>query len=111
VFAPVYESKLVHVKVVAQLLGDYNRNSTVYAADHVVWRKPPGQAVTPLSCADGDGDGTIDNDDYNVWRARFGQTAGSGAGASANAAVPEPATLAMLIVAAVGIRLRRRQIA
>ncbi len=36
--------------------------------------------------------------DYDVWRAHFGQTAGSGSGASANAAVPEPATLMLLML-------------
>ena len=49
--------------------------------------------------------------DYNVWRANFGEPGGSGSGASANTNVPEPATLMMLIVAAVGIRLRHRGIA
>ena len=46
--------------------------------------------------------------DFNIWRANFGQTAGSGSGASANATVPEPATLVMLIVTAAGVSTRRR---
>ena len=42
---------------------------------HVVWRKTLGtNGVTPYSGADGDGDGTIDQDDYGVWRDHFGQT-------------------------------------
>ena len=49
--------------------------------------------------------------EYNIWRAHFGQTAGSGSGDSANTTVPEPATSVLLIVAALGIRLRGRHIA
>jgi hypothetical protein len=85
---------LIHVPAAAALPGDYNNNGTVDAADYVVWRKTDGSAAG-----------------YNAWRAHFGQTAGSGAGDNANAVVPEPTTLVILIVAAFGIRLRRRQIA
>jgi probable HAF family extracellular repeat protein len=77
--------------------GDFNHDGTVDAADYVVWRKNPGGIYT--------------QNDFNTWRANFGQTAGSGSIAAANATVPEPTTLVMLIVATVGIRLRRRQIA
>ena len=78
----------------ASIPGDYNNNGTVDAADYVVWRKTNG---TPAG--------------YNLWRANFGQTAGSGAGANASAAVPEPATLVLLIFAAAGWCLWRRRIA
>src|SRR5262249_31257435 len=49
------------------LMGDYNHNSIVDAADYVVWRKGLGTIYTQA--------------DYNVWRARYGQTSGSGSGA------------------------------
>jgi hypothetical protein len=56
-------------------------NSVVDAADYVLWRKALGTLGLPAySGADGDGDGTIDQDDYGVWRANFGQT------------IPPPAT-------------------
>jgi hypothetical protein len=65
------------------LLGDYNLNGVVDAADYVVWRKTLGGTnVSAYSGADGDGDTTIDQDDYVVWRTHFGQTLpppGSGA--------------------------------
>jgi hypothetical protein len=77
----------------ATLLGDYNRNGIVDAADYVVWRQGLGT--------------TFNQEDYNVWRAHFGRTAGSGAGAAVNAAIPEPATL-LLIILAVGCCLLRR---
>ena len=74
--------------------GDFNGNGTVDAADYVTWRKGIGVATT--------------QENYNLWRAHFGQTAGSGSVAGANAAVPEPTTLLTLIVAAAGVSTRRR---
>jgi uncharacterized delta-60 repeat protein len=71
------------------LLGDYNLNNVVDAADYIVWRKSLNtMGVTPFSGADGNGDGTVDEDDYGVWREHFGQTspppaAGGAAGAAA----------------------------
>jgi hypothetical protein len=74
--------------------GDYNQDGIVDAADYVVWRKT---------------DGTQEG--YDSWRANFGGLAGSGSVASADATVPEPTTLMMFIVAAVGIHLRRCNVA
>jgi hypothetical protein len=76
--------------------GDYNQNGIVDAADYVVWRKGLGTTYTQT--------------DYDVWRAHFGQTAGSGLGASVNAAVPEPATVALLIVGILAMSSARRVI-
>jgi hypothetical protein len=76
------------------LAGDFNNNGTVDAADYTVWRKGLGTTYT--------------QNDFNVWRANFGQTAGIGAIGGANATVPEPTTLAMLVVSAVGVSTRRR---
>jgi hypothetical protein len=75
------------------LPGDYNNNGIVDAADYVLWRKGLGTTSTP--------------NDYNVWRANFGHTAGSGSGATASSAVPEPTTLVLLTFAVVGGCLRR----
>jgi hypothetical protein len=55
-------------------LGDYNKDDVVNAADHVVWRKMFDSGTAAYSPADGDGDGTIDQDDYDVWRVHFGET-------------------------------------
>jgi predicted outer membrane repeat protein len=58
-----------------QLVGDYNRNGTVDAADYVLLRNSMGATgVTPYSGADGDGDGVIGQGDYNVWRSHFGNS-------------------------------------
>lgn len=69
--------------------GDYNGNGVVDAADYVVWRNGgPLQnevaSVTP---------GTVTAEDYDAWRARFGNISASGSGSGA--AVPEPAALGL----------------
>jgi hypothetical protein len=82
---------------ISDLPGDFNHDSTVDAADYIVWRKNPGGIYT--------------SNDYNIWRANFGQPAGSGSSTVANAAVPEPSTLVMLVLAAAGVYSRRRRAA
>jgi uncharacterized protein YjbI with pentapeptide repeats len=76
-------------QVVPELPGDFNSDGAVDAADYVVWRKTGGAP-----------------EDYNTWRAHFGQTTGSGSVAGVNAAVPEPTTLALLMLAVAGWYLR-----
>ena len=85
-FEVIYNPKSVVLQVIESnvLLGDYNFDGTVDAADYVVWRKGL--------------DTTYMQDDYDVWRTHFGQTAGSGSGSFDNNFVPEPTSAAMLIV-------------
>jgi hypothetical protein len=91
----IYNPQSVVLTIAAAALpGDFNGNGGVDAADYVVWRKGLGTTYT--------------QNDYNIWRAHFGQTSGGGAGASVNAAVPEPATLLLLMFAAAGWCLWRR---
>ena len=75
-------------------------------------RKSVGQTGAGLA-ADGDGSSTIDDGDYAVWRAHFGQTAGSSAsaGGSASGAVPEPTSRLMLIIGMLAVFFRRRAVA
>jgi hypothetical protein len=72
----------------AGVLGDYNNNGVVDAADYVVWRDNPASLQN-----EGTSPGVVDQEDYNFWRSRFGANAGSGAAA----AVPEPTTLVLMI--------------
>jgi hypothetical protein len=88
------------------LLGDYNNNGVVDAADYVLWRSNQGTSNVLANDAIG---GRIGAAQYDQWRAHFGQTAGSGAGAIASAAVPEPASAVMLMFAAVVQGLWRRR--
>jgi hypothetical protein len=73
------------------LLGDYNENGTVDAADYVLWRE------NNINGQQG----------YADWRANFGRAAG--AGGFAQNSVPEPAAAALLVLGgwlAIGLRLR-----
>jgi hypothetical protein len=87
------------VASISDLPGDFNHDGTVDAADYIVWRKGIGVAPT--------------QDNYNLWRANFGQTyfTGTGASTDANATVPEPAAVVMLMFAAASWCLRRRRTA
>lgn len=64
------------------LIGDYNGDLTVNAADYTVWRNTLGAFVDEYDGADGNGNGEIDRPDFDVWKSRYGDTLqGMGAGA------------------------------
>jgi hypothetical protein len=85
--------------------GDYNANGLVDAADYVIWRKNSGTAFQLTNEVAGTTPGQVTTDDYDAWRARFGNTSGSGLGA---ASVPEPsAALIAICFLGAGVMLRR----
>ena len=76
------------------LLGDFNGDLKVDAADYTVWR---------------DGLGTLyDQDDYDDWKSNFG--AGTGSGSAAVGAVPEPTSIALVLVGLAGLAVGRRRV-
>jgi hypothetical protein len=78
--------------VITGLPGDYNRNGVVDTADWVVWMKLRNTAVPIYTLADGNGDGFVDDDDYDIYVENFGETfPGAGGGAEAlQASADEP---------------------
>jgi hypothetical protein len=73
-----------------ELLGDYNLNGEVSAADYTVWRNALGTSgLTPYSGADGSGDGTIGPEDYGIWKAHYGETIEQGTGSGGSAEVDQ----------------------
>jgi fibronectin-binding autotransporter adhesin len=80
--------------------GDYNNNGIVDAGDYVIWRKLNGQAVALQNEVSGTTPGQVTQEDYNAWRARFGNPPGSGSSLGGTA-VPEPGSV-MLMMFAVG---------
>jgi hypothetical protein len=56
-----------------------------------------GVVDDPGDGADGNRNGTVDPDDYNVWRTNFGRVfTGATSGTSAGALVPEPTTCGLV---------------
>ena len=53
------------------IMGDYNGNGLVDAADYGLWRKTMGQTGIGLA-ADGNSNNLVDAGDYSVWRSNFG---------------------------------------
>lgn len=100
-------NSLIKLKVTAPgsgVDGDYNGNDVVDAADYVLWRNGGPLQHDPTL-------GVQDPDDYDFWRAHFGETfPGSGAGLGESAAVPEPATAVLLLFGVLALGLRRRAV-
>jgi hypothetical protein len=86
------------------ILGDYNLNGGVDAADYVMWRSEENQST--LLAADGDFNHTVATGDYGVWRTNFGLLAGP-ASSLEGSEVPEPPAALLLLVAIPGIVWRR----
>lgn len=90
----------------SELLGDFNDDQIVDAADYTVWR----DALASAGTLDNDGDtGIADAGDYDDWKNNFGATSFTTVSAGA---VPEPASAALLglaIVSAFSLN-RRRQV-
>jgi len=90
----------------ADLAGDMNADGRVDVADYVAWRNGLGTKYGPQG--------------YDVWRAHFGETSGSAAGSGTvvfsgagssvgSAGVPEPSCM-ILVFAAAGFLLSRRNL-
>jgi len=95
------------------MLGDYNRDGMINAADYTVWFNNKGQTGTEENHPDADGnhDFVVNQSDYLVFKGNFAGPStdgllGSNAVASGSA-VPEPAT--WLLVAACSLLLPGRK--
>ncbi|WP_197531224.1 PEP-CTERM sorting domain-containing protein [Posidoniimonas corsicana] len=90
------------------LVGDYNDDGVVDAADYTVWRDALGTSTTLPNRDPGLG-GVVGADDYNAWRDNYGL---SSAPEGTTGTVPEPlgvALLAVVSVAAMASRSTRRR--
>jgi autotransporter-associated beta strand protein len=86
------------------LIGDYNDNGVVDAADYTVWRDSLGTGFV-LPNRDPANMGNVSADDYTSWVNNFGATAGaaSGGAAGAQGGVPEPSSLVLILGMLVGL--------
>ena len=95
------------------LLGDYNGDLKVSAADYTVWRDTLGTFVEFGAGADGSFNGRVDYPDFEVWKSQYGQQL-LGASFASGMLVPEPRVAglgiaALLMAAAMGRRPCRQQ--
>jgi hypothetical protein len=105
-------SRMGFVEYIATLVGDFNNDNSVNAADYTVWRNNLGimGGATP-SQGDANGDGNVTEADYTLWKAHYGEQLGGGAGALSGLGAPEPNSAVLLLLAGVavsGIRIRAR---
>jgi hypothetical protein len=77
------------------LPGDYNGDNIVNAADYTVWRNNLNSSAT---LPNDETPGSVDDDDYGVWKAHFGESL-PGSGSAALSPVPEPSIVAVLTAA------------
>jgi hypothetical protein len=91
------------------LLGDYNNNGFVDAADYTVWRDTQGQTGEGLD-ADSDNSNSIDDVDYDAWRDNFGYSRYNLPPAGGNASgVPEPSSVLLVAFALGTLYVSRRR--
>ena len=91
----------------AALLGDYNGNDEVDAADYTVWRDALDAGATEL--LNDPTPGVVNESDFTFWREHFGESLGSGA-ASLSATVPEPSSLLLALTCLMLLPLTRAQL-
>jgi hypothetical protein len=92
------DAMLFNLSATPLMPGDYNGDGLVDDQDFNVWKESFG---TENLVADGNGDFVVDSADYVVWR----KHASTGAGSATN--VPEPAAAALLFVASILSRWSR----
>ncbi len=97
-----FAGTLTTVTPQAVLVGDYNSNGFVDAADYVIWRKTLGTNYDLPNRALGI-TGDVSPDDFTAWRASFGNITGASASGAAEtfSAIPEPTGLSLVVISTV----------
>jgi Dockerin type I domain len=101
-----YGTQLMHdIGAPNFLLGDYNKDGYVNAADYTVWRDALGQTGSDSIqlAADADHDYVVGISDFAVWKAHFGQPFAAGAASLATFGVPEPASLILALAGTIAV--------
>jgi hypothetical protein len=91
------------VAVPTSLIGDFNNDGVVNAADYVVWRNASPTATLPNDRTPG----AVNASDYADWQVNFGKSwppSGASLGATS---IPEPTSFQLMFFAIMACRLRR----
>lgn len=88
---------------------DFNADGSVDTDDYSMWRKTFGTTVAPAEGADANADGVIDAADYTVWRSAYDQALAASGATAAATAVPEPQVLVLLLAGLVFLAAGRRR--
>ena len=99
---------VTYIGSAAGVIGDYNGNGVVDAADYVVWRDHLGQVFALQNRDPANGAGAISAADYSSWRSHFGAS-GSGAAVAVSGSVPEPSSSLLVLLGVGGLIMRRSQ--
>jgi hypothetical protein len=94
------------------LIGDYNNDDVVNAADYTVWRNNLGVAGYALGANRDPANGScpVSVADFNSWKTHFGMSGGAGRGGLAgNSSVPEPTCYLLAGLAMMGVMCLRRR--
>ena len=109
---PVYWDALANatapylIEPVDQLLGDFNEDGTVNAADYTLWRDNLGYGIALPNEDPNVTPGAVTYEDYEVWKSNFGNTLADSS-QEGSAAVPEPAGFVLMILGVIAIPMRR----
>jgi Pectinesterase len=88
----------------SKLTGDYNNDGIVDASDYTVWRDSLNSDSTLLN--ETASIGSIDDDDYDAWKANYGTSTAPGSGGSSP--VPEPAAVITILSGILSLAAGRR---
>ena len=69
------------------LQGDFNNDHVVNAADYTTWRNNKGATEGTLLSGNGNG-GVVDDTDYALWKAHYGESSAGSGGSAAGVAAP-----------------------
>lgn len=102
------EIESIQVTIPVASSADFDLDGDVDGADFLIWQQNQGtnngkRAVLDLGDADYDGD--VDSDDLAIWKSQYGTVPAIAVSAS----VPEPSTVAMWLIGATLMGIRRRK--
>ena len=80
----MWRDHLNNQQPVSAVVGDYDVSGTVNTQDYNVWKTSFGAASGQGMAADGNHNGTVDAADYTVWRDNLGAMAGGGSALAAS---------------------------